>query len=134
MDYKGKTAPVIGSGSTGIQLLPAIQKDVKHMTVFMRSPTWVGLPWGTSVLEEDIRKGKNIDRGKSQHKFTDEEKQKFKEDPEYYLSVRKRLEAEFNTIIQGWTRGTPFAKLMRESIIEEMETRIKAGPESEMLK
>jgi cation diffusion facilitator CzcD-associated flavoprotein CzcO len=104
------------------------------MIVFMRSPTWVGPPWGTSVLESDIRKGKKIEKGKSQHKFTDEEKKRFKDDPEYYLMVRKRLEAEFNSIIQGWIRDTPFAKTMRESILLEMESRIGDGPGSAKLK
>ncbi|KAE9367187.1 FAD/NAD(P)-binding domain-containing protein [Stipitochalara longipes BDJ] len=122
VDYKNKT------------LVPAVQKDVKHMTAFMRSPTWIAPPWGTSVLEEDIRKGKKIEKGKSQHMFTDEEKQRFKDDPDAYLAIRKRLEAEFNSIIQGWIRGTPSAKTIRESITEEMESRIGTGPESEMLR
>jgi len=41
VDYKDKTVGIIGNGSTGIQLVPAVQKDVRHMTVFMRSPTWL---------------------------------------------------------------------------------------------
>ncbi|RDW71648.1 putative 4-hydroxyacetophenone monooxygenase protein [Coleophoma crateriformis] len=134
VEYKDKTVGVIGNGSTGIQLVPALQKDVKHMAVFMRSPTWVAPPFGTSALETDIRKGKKIDKGNSQHKFTEAEKERFKNDPEYYLMFRKRLEAEFNSIIQAFIRDTPLGSAVRESIIQEMEMRLGQGPESEKLK
>ena len=134
VEHKNKSVGIIGNGSTGIQLVPAIQKDVKHLTVFMRSPTWVAPLWGTSVLEEDIREGRKIEKGKSQHVCMDEEKQRSRDDPESYLAIRKRLEAEFNSIIQGWICGTPLAKAMRESITEEMESRTGTGPHSEILR
>lgn len=134
VDYKGKTVGVIGNGSTGIQLIPALQKDVGHMTVFMRSPTWVAPPFGKNALEQDIRKGREVEQGKSQHAFTAEEKAKFKDDPEYYLSFRKRLEAEFNSIIQAYIRGTPLAASLLEVITQEMVQRIGEGPESQKLK
>jgi cation diffusion facilitator CzcD-associated flavoprotein CzcO len=134
VDYKGKTVGVIGNGSTGIQLVPALQKGVKQMSVFMRSPTWVAPPFGTSALETDIRKGKKVNPGKSQHAFTQEEKDRFNDNPEYYLTFRKRLEAEFNSIIKAYIRGSSLAADVRAAITQEMVTRIGEGTDSDILK
>jgi cation diffusion facilitator CzcD-associated flavoprotein CzcO len=38
---KGKRVAVIGCGSSGIQLIAEIQKDVKKLYTWIRSPTWV---------------------------------------------------------------------------------------------
>jgi hypothetical protein len=40
-DIKGKRVGLIGVGSTATQVVPSIQPDVKHMTAFARSKTWV---------------------------------------------------------------------------------------------
>lgn len=37
----GKTVAVLGSGSSGIQLLATIQPDVKQIYHWIRSPTWI---------------------------------------------------------------------------------------------
>lgn len=40
-DLSGKTVAVLGSGSSAIQIVPTLQPGVKHLTTFIRSPTWV---------------------------------------------------------------------------------------------
>jgi cation diffusion facilitator CzcD-associated flavoprotein CzcO len=40
-DLIGKTVAVLGCGSSGIQIVPTIQPHVKHLTTFIRSPTWI---------------------------------------------------------------------------------------------
>jgi len=40
-DLTGKRVAVIGSGGSAIQFLPAIQPQVKHLTLFQRTPPWV---------------------------------------------------------------------------------------------
>lgn len=39
-DIGGKRVAVIGNGSSGIQIMPALQKDVKELTQFIRTPLW----------------------------------------------------------------------------------------------
>ena len=41
LDLKGKRVAVVGTGATSMQICPAIAPDVKHLTVFQRSPQWV---------------------------------------------------------------------------------------------
>ncbi len=40
-EHKGKRVAVIGNGASAAQIIPAIAKDVKHLTVLQRTPHWV---------------------------------------------------------------------------------------------
>jgi len=140
VDYKNKKIAVIGTGSTSVQIVPSLQPIVKHMKVFMRSPTWISPPFGGGVLEEDLRKapkGKDgedaaPEPGKRQYTFTDKDKAKFKNDPEYFLMFRKRIEAEINSLFGMYQQGSEMSDAFRAAITEEMHRRI--GPGHEKLK
>jgi len=41
LDYAGKRVVVIGSGATAMTVVPAISKEVAHVTMLQRSPTYV---------------------------------------------------------------------------------------------
>ncbi|TCO54717.1 flavin-containing monooxygenase [Actinocrispum wychmicini] len=40
-DLTGKRAAVIGTGATGVQLIPEVAKVVRELTVYQRTPIWV---------------------------------------------------------------------------------------------
>ena len=40
VDFAGKRVAVIGTGSSGVQVIPAIAPDVASLTVYQRSPNW----------------------------------------------------------------------------------------------
>ncbi|MET0931004.1 MAG: NAD(P)/FAD-dependent oxidoreductase [Aeromicrobium sp.] len=40
VDFTGKRVAVIGTGSSGVQLIQSINEDVASMTVFQRTPNW----------------------------------------------------------------------------------------------
>ncbi|MGY0486017.1 flavin-containing monooxygenase [Streptomyces sp. WG-D5] len=40
-DLRGKRVAMIGTGASAIQIVPAIQKQVGHLTLFQRTPPWV---------------------------------------------------------------------------------------------
>ncbi len=44
VDLSGKRVGVIGTGSTGVQLIPVVAEQAEHLTVFQRSPAYT-LPW-----------------------------------------------------------------------------------------
>ncbi len=44
VDLAGKRVGVIGTGSTGVQLIPVVAGQCEHLTVFQRSPAFT-LPW-----------------------------------------------------------------------------------------
>lgn len=41
VNLKGKKVAVVGGGASAIQLVPAIAPDVKQLTVFQRTPSWI---------------------------------------------------------------------------------------------
>ena len=47
VDFKDKQVGVIGTGSSSVQIVPQLQKVVKHLEVFMRSSTWISPPFGS---------------------------------------------------------------------------------------
>lgn len=50
IDFTGKRVGVIGTGSTGVQLIPIVAKQAGHLTVFQRSPAYT-LPWRVRPFE-----------------------------------------------------------------------------------
>ncbi|KAH8906172.1 FAD/NAD(P)-binding domain-containing protein [Coniochaeta sp. PMI_546] len=133
VDFSGKTVGVIGTGSTSVQIVPQLQKVAKDLKVFMRSPTWISPPFGGGVLEQDLKKGDAGEKpGERQYTFTEEDKRRFKDDPEYYLMFRKRIEAEINSLFGMYQQDSELSNTMRKNITEEMHRRI--GPGHEKLK
>ncbi|KAF9869370.1 monooxygenase [Colletotrichum karsti] len=76
---KGKHVGLIGNGSSGIQVLPAIRDKCKKVTTFIREPTWV------SPVQ-----------GLEQHQFSEEEKREFREKPGALNEYRKNVESGLN--------------------------------------
>ncbi len=56
VDLSGQRVGVIGTGSTGVQLIPVVAAEANHLTVFQRSPAytlpWTVRPFGPGELDE----------------------------------------------------------------------------------
>jgi cation diffusion facilitator CzcD-associated flavoprotein CzcO len=50
VDLSGKRVGVIGTGSTGVQLIPVVARQAGHLSVFQRSPAYT-LPWEVRAFE-----------------------------------------------------------------------------------
>ncbi|KAF8967752.1 hypothetical protein BDZ97DRAFT_1916690 [Flammula alnicola] len=79
VDLTGKHVGLIGNGSSGIQVLPAISSQADRITTFIRAPAWV-----SPVQAQE------------QHVYDDEERRVFETDPEALLKYRKALETGFS--------------------------------------
>lgn len=73
---------VIGNGSSGLQIVPAMQPKVSRLVTYIRNPTWISV----NFCADKTIDGKNF-------KYTDEQTKKFKEDPKAHFAYRKELEA-----------------------------------------
>lgn len=116
----GKIVAVIGNGSTGIQIVPAIQPYVKRLIHLIRSPTWV-TPGAVSrypSLRGD---------GTMPNKFSEEQKEVFRTDPGRYLEFRRQVELEINSKFKMLVNGAEIAeqarKNARHSMLELLGTR-----------
>ena len=56
LDYHGKKVVVIGSGATAMTLVPAMAKDVGHIAMLQRSPTYVVSRPDRDVIANALRK------------------------------------------------------------------------------
>ncbi len=52
VDFSGQRVGVIGTGSTGIQLIPVVAEQAEHLTVFQRTPNF-SLPQRNGPLDPD---------------------------------------------------------------------------------
>ncbi|KAF2790613.1 FAD/NAD(P)-binding domain-containing protein [Melanomma pulvis-pyrius CBS 109.77] len=132
VDFNAKTAGVIGTGSTSVQIVPQLQKISKEVQVYMRSPTWISPPFGAGALTNDLQKGEEVNPGQRQYDFTEADKKRFAEDPEYHLDFRKRIEAEINSLFGMYQQNSEMNNTFRDVITKEMNRRM--GPGHEKLK
>ncbi|RDL40506.1 Uncharacterized protein BP5553_00485 [Venustampulla echinocandica] len=108
-EYAGKRVAVIGNGSSGIQIVPAIQPDVKQLVHFVRSPTWiVPLQLQTLAAGNAAPILSTIDMDGD--KFSSSQIEKFKKDFSLYDRFVKTVEKESNTsfpiVIAGSDRAS----------------------------
>ncbi|EXJ68397.1 uncharacterized protein A1O5_08189 [Cladophialophora psammophila CBS 110553] len=84
-DLTGKRVAVIGIGSSGIQIVPKVVKDVDKLTVFLRSKTWISPGPG---INEPVDDDPKMD---SRYNYTADEISRFNSDPEYLKQHRRNL-------------------------------------------
>lgn len=129
MNFNGLTAGVIGVGSTSVQITPQLQKICKEVQVYMRSPTWISPPFGAGALTDNLQKGQDVAPGQRQYNFTEADKQKFRDDPEYHLEFRKKIEAEINSLFGMYRQNSELSNQFRDVITKEMHRRMGPGHE-----
>ncbi len=56
IDYTGKRVGVIGTGATGVQIIPIVAKSAAELFVFQRSPNWCTPLGNTPISDEEMDK------------------------------------------------------------------------------
>lgn len=116
---KGQTVALIGNGSTGIQILPAILEEVEKVYVFLRSQTWV-----TAGLAQRFAGPNGTNKF-----FSEEETESWSKDPEAYLAYRKEIENELNARFRLYVAASPSQKLARDFSEKQMIAKLAGKPE-----
>lgn len=112
-DLKGKRVAVIGSGASGIQVVPAIYPDVSHLVSFNRSANWVAAEFASELATE----GRLT-------KYSEEEKKRFREDPDYFLEWRKKVEHTVNCMFELFIKDSPVNKEGMKQMTQLMRERL----------
>jgi cyclohexanone monooxygenase len=55
IDFTGKRVAVVGTGSSGIQVIPLIAEQAEHLTVFQRTPNYI-MPARNHALTEEFQR------------------------------------------------------------------------------
>ncbi len=95
-DLTGRRVAVIGTGASAIQVVPAVAPDTEHVDLYQRTPAWI-LP-------------------RKDEAFSDEQKQRFAEDPAGARALRQELYDQFEsatTFVHGDPVGALIADIAR---------------------
>ncbi|KXJ95953.1 hypothetical protein Micbo1qcDRAFT_192830 [Microdochium bolleyi] len=121
-DYRNRRIAVIGNGSSGVQLVPAIQPAVEKLCHFIRSPTWILPPL---ILSMKAMKGpsskvlQEIEMDE-QGSFSQAQIEKFKTDPELYRRFIKTIEKDVGGNFPIVLNGSPVQHFASQKVIEFM--------------
>ena len=106
-DYRGKRVALIGTGSTGSQLMPDLARQCARLTVFQRTPNWVTPVPGY------------------QHRVSDEQRWLFDNMPyyanwfNYHHHIAQMQSQKFHAIDPGW--------VARGGSVNEANDKLRAG-------
>ncbi|KMU72314.1 hypothetical protein CISG_02963 [Coccidioides immitis RMSCC 3703] len=117
-DWTGKKVAVIGNGSSGIQIVPAVQPKAAKLVNYIRHATWIA----ANICGHLTKDGSNFE-------FTEEEKQRFLENPEEFSQYRKRIESEVNSVFRMMISGSKENKFMFDLCDKLMRDRLAKNPE-----
>ncbi|KAL8742626.1 MAG: hypothetical protein Q9190_004920 [Brigantiaea leucoxantha] len=120
--YKDKRVAVIGSGSSGIQVVPALQPHVAKLDHYIRGRTWIATSFANAELKKRTDSASNF-------AFTAEEIDSWRCSPKMYLSFRKSLEAELQSGHDIVERNSAAQRKARETFTELMKSRLAKKPE-----
>ncbi|RBR07511.1 uncharacterized protein FIESC28_10592 [Fusarium coffeatum] len=123
IDLKDKSVAVIGSGSSGLQIVPAILPEVKHMDHYIRGRSWiVGLFGDTETRQRIHDAGGNFN-------YTPDEIKKWETDREAYLEYRRAIEYTINKNFGVLFHGSKEQTNLRQIAQDSMMQRLKEKPE-----
>jgi cation diffusion facilitator CzcD-associated flavoprotein CzcO len=108
LSLEGKTVGLIGNGSSGIQILPAIKNAAKSLITFIREPTWVSPPIGQGFKA-----------------YTLEDKARFAADPEYHLQIRREIESDMNKRFGLFHTGSTDQQETKAYMLMQMKEKLK---------
>lgn len=127
IDWTNKTVAVIGTGSSSIQMVPKLAATAKRVNVFMRNQTYIGPQIGTSVSNKEADPDAMDPQAAGKHSYTEKEKQRFRDDPEYHLKYRRAVERSVVTGFGMFYRGSELniaaKKYMQDSMAQRLGNR-----------
>ena len=127
LDWSGKRVALIGTGSSSIQIAPKVAETAAKLSVFMRNVTYVTPAFGANVTNTDADPDAQNPAAAGKHHYTEKEKQKFREDPEYLQAYRTRIEKGFASGWDMFYRGSElnlkFKEFTQGSMRERLGTR-----------
>ncbi|KHN97490.1 monooxygenase [Metarhizium album ARSEF 1941] len=110
LDLRGKRVALIGSGSSGIQILPQLQPTCSSIRVYIRTPGWIAPPMADADSESPNRD------------YTTGEKALFRQDARGYARMRKEINSNLNGMFKVLLKASP----EQQSIRDALETRMRS--------
>ncbi|KAF7588834.1 hypothetical protein BBP40_005188 [Aspergillus hancockii] len=117
INLHGKVVGLIGNGSSGVQILPAIQPQARKLISFIREPTWI------TPLS-----------GLDQKDYTQEEKEAFAHIPGHLTNYRKGIESGSNSQFAVFLRDSRSQQETRSYMTKHMSEKLQnSGLETRLI-
>ncbi|KAM5341974.1 hypothetical protein ACJ41O_015005 [Fusarium nematophilum] len=119
-DYTGKRVALIGGGSSGIQILPQIQKKASHIDHYMKGRTWIP-PAGIGGEALLARGG--------DPRTPAEDLERFKKNPDEYIAYRRTIDNILHRPVEALYQDTEGTAVFTEMCKEHMKVKLAKKPE-----
>ncbi|KAM0208249.1 hypothetical protein ACHAQD_011668 [Fusarium lateritium] len=123
VSLKDKSVAVIGAGSSGLQIVPAILPEVKHMDHYVRGRSWIAGLFG------DPKTRDRISEAGGNFSYTANEISNWETNRESYLEYRRGIEYDINKKFGVLFSGSKEQANLRQLAQESMIQRLKDKPE-----
>lgn len=100
----GKRVAVVGTGATGIQVIPLVAEDAEHLTVFQRTPSSV-----------DVRDNRDLPAGWTTSLPSGWQQERM----DNFLAVVSGEDTEVDLIQDGWTSTAALQRMMLTGQVED---------------
>ncbi|KAI0897668.1 flavin-binding monooxygenase [Annulohypoxylon nitens] len=122
-DFKNKRIGVLGNGSSGIQIVPNLQKvEGVKLSCFVRSQAWIMSPFGENIMRK-------LGMDLNQLDFSPEQREEWTKNPEIYHKFRKLIELDGGTIHEVSMRGSDLQRMAVNESRVAMKERLSKKPE-----
>ena len=121
-DYTGKKVAVIGSGASGMQIIPNLLPQVERLDHYTRSKNWVSPFFRSGLLTAAAD-------NPGGYAYTEQERKYWSENPEAYLEYRKSLDINFYGSIKGGILNSPENATLRKQLEQVLLERTRGDQE-----
>ncbi|KIW68450.1 hypothetical protein PV04_04393 [Phialophora macrospora] len=87
-------------------MAPKFAEHAQSVTVFMRNQTYIGPQIGSSVLNKEADEDAMDPQAAREHRYTDKEKERFRQETEYHLNYRREIERAAISGFLAFFRGS----------------------------
>lgn len=112
-DWSEKRIAVIGNGSSAIQIMPKVVEKAEHVINFIRRPTYITPGLGSSMIGGEV-----------QYVYSEEEKRRFREDPEELKQYRKKIQGQSNRAFDMFTKDSAAQIAGRKATADQMRAKL----------
>jgi cation diffusion facilitator CzcD-associated flavoprotein CzcO len=117
-DWTDKRIAVLGNGSSAIQILPQVVEKAKHVTNFIRRPTYITPGLGSAIIG-----------GQTQYYYSEEEKKHFRENPEELKKYRKKIQAGSNRAFDMFVKDSNAQIAGKKATADQMKEKLGGDEE-----
>ncbi|KAF5010117.1 hypothetical protein FDECE_3703 [Fusarium decemcellulare] len=118
VDLKDKKVAVIGSGASGIQVVPAIKPIVSKLISFNRSPTWVAPDFAYQLAKD----GRNT-------LYSEEQRREWRQNPDKLRQYRREIEHAMNARFPSFYKHSEAQKQGRAFVAKSMADKLNNRPD-----